>query len=433
MKRKLITQIRSEWRSNLWLTLELLIVSVVLWFGFNNLIVQWQIVHLPNSYHTDNCFLLEFGEFTPGSDGFDAESPTDLQSRSDDMATLLDRVKRFPGVEAASVISSHASVPHRQSLTRSYISSASGNDSIYLPGPAIHFVSPEYFTVLRMEGADGETPEEMSALLERGCMILSENTCYFDSPGSDVIHGSYYDTSDFQGAQLRGHIFEYGGQNYRVSGIVKPFKRMRFEYPVYAAIFPYPPKKYAEGSHLILLRTTPEAFGGFKTDLLKVSKNQMHVGNFFLKGVFALDDLQAGVERENWEEIVRFCVIIGFLLVSVFLGLLGTFWFRTQQRVGEIAIRKVNGASERSIFLRLITEGLLLLLIATPFAGVLDWMLTHYNQTWDFPEGITFQPLRFSLAMAFSFVSIAAMIVVGIWFPARKAMRIEPAAALKDE
>lgn len=32
MFKKLFTQIKNEWRSNLWLALEMLIVSVVLWF-----------------------------------------------------------------------------------------------------------------------------------------------------------------------------------------------------------------------------------------------------------------------------------------------------------------------------------------------------------------------------------------------------------------
>ena len=32
MNKKLFTQIRNEWRSNLWLALELLVVSVVMWY-----------------------------------------------------------------------------------------------------------------------------------------------------------------------------------------------------------------------------------------------------------------------------------------------------------------------------------------------------------------------------------------------------------------
>jgi len=41
--------------------------------------------------------------------------------------------------------------------------------------------------------------------------------------------------------------------------------------------------------------------------------------------------------------------------------------------------------------------------------------------------------LRFVLAALLSFLSLALMITLGIWFPARKAMQVDPALALKDE
>ena len=37
MQKKLFTQIRNEWRGNLWLALELLVVSVVLWYIIDTL------------------------------------------------------------------------------------------------------------------------------------------------------------------------------------------------------------------------------------------------------------------------------------------------------------------------------------------------------------------------------------------------------------
>lgn len=40
MNKKLFTQIKNEWRSNLWLVTELLLVSVVLWY-----IVDYMYVH----------------------------------------------------------------------------------------------------------------------------------------------------------------------------------------------------------------------------------------------------------------------------------------------------------------------------------------------------------------------------------------------------
>ena len=127
-----------------------------------------------------------------------------------------------------------------------------------------------------------------------------------------------------------------------------------------------------------------------------------------------------------------FLIIIAFLLTCIFLGLLGTFWFRTQQRVSEIAVRKVNGATSGQIFRRLIGEGILLLAIVTPVAVLLDWLVSNTLLT-ENPEFIADKPITFIAAVAITFCLLAAMIALGIWFPATRAMKIDPALALKDE
>ena len=116
-----------------------------------------------------------------------------------------------------------------------------------------------------------------------------------------------------------------------------------------------------------------------------------------------------------------------FLMVNIFLGLLGTFWFRTQQRTSEIAIRRVNGATRRSIFRRLIGEGLLLLTIVTPVAAIIDinLALTEIVSWLEWP--------RMIVSVIAVYIIMALMIVGGIYFPARKAMNTDPAEALHDE
>ena len=121
-----------------------------------------------------------------------------------------------------------------------------------------------------------------------------------------------------------------------------------------------------------------------------------------------------------------------FMLVSVFLGLLGTFWFRTRQRIPEIAIRKVNGASNLSIVLRLLSEALFLLTLVTPLAAVCDWLICHYelnvNIRYEF-----FVPWRLATTIAITYGILVLTILAGIAYPAWKAVKIQPAEALKDE
>ena len=53
MKRKLFRQISNEWKSNIWLALELLIVSVVLWFVIDSMYTTYAILNEPRGFDTD--------------------------------------------------------------------------------------------------------------------------------------------------------------------------------------------------------------------------------------------------------------------------------------------------------------------------------------------------------------------------------------------
>ena len=123
---------------------------------------------------------------------------------------------------------------------------------------------------------------------------------------------------------------------------------------------------------------------------------------------------------------------LGFLLLNIFLGLLGTFWFRTQQRRGEIALHKVHGATNGMVFTRLMVEGLFLLILVTLPALLIDFALaTAELNSWR--NSTTLEYDRLFICATITFLLIALMILIGIWFPARKAMEVQPAEALHDE
>ena len=85
-----------------------------------------------------------------------------------------------------------------------------------------------------------------------------------------------------------------------------------------------------------------------------------------------------------------------------------------------------------SIFVRLISEGLLLLLLITPIAFIIDYNLASMElNSWR--NGTTLEWGRLLLCAAVSLVLIGLMITIGIGIPARKAMKVQPAEALHDE
>jgi len=64
MNKKLFTQIKNEWRSNLWLVTELLLVSVVLWYIVDYMYVQTSIYNEPRGFDISHCYLVQMGRLT---------------------------------------------------------------------------------------------------------------------------------------------------------------------------------------------------------------------------------------------------------------------------------------------------------------------------------------------------------------------------------
>ena len=172
----------------------------------------------------------------------------------------------------------------------------------------------------------------------------------------------------------------------------------------------------------------------FPARFRKDMAEQLRLGNLYLLDVQPLSYIRDGYIRsigvEN--EVKTRVAVACFLLANIFLGIIGTFWFRTQQRRSEIALHKALGGTNRTIFNRLLTEGLLLLVIATVPAIVIDWNLAHAElNSW--MNGTTLETGRFIITTVLTFVLITLMIVTGIGIPARKAMKIQPAEALREE
>lgn len=181
----------------------------------------------------------------------------------------------------------------------------------------------------------------------------------------------------------------------------------------------------------LCIRVRPDMDKDIINSLMSEAQTQFHVGNYILNNVQSFDDIRDAYQEDDYDRQRNYYVGMGFMLLNIFLGLLGTFWFRTQQRVQEIALRKVNGATNSSVFARLVSEGLILLVIATPIAFVIDALLAKYElNTW--LNGY-FVWKNIIINASIAFVLMAVMVIAGIYFPALRAMKIQPAEALKDE
>lgn len=412
MTKKLLTQIKNEWLSNLWLALELLVVSVVMWYVVDYLYTRAATYLEPRGFNIEHCYLIELGELTPKSPDYMPD-----KSRDDthaDIAELVERLRRRPEVEAVSL--SQNSYPYNGSNSSGEVR----YDTLQSPEWTIRrMVTPDFVRVFRYQGTRGETPEQLAEMLERGEFLASDNL---------------YRKYDHKLTEFVGKRFQLFGDTTKTYQLGAALQNVRYhDYDQARSSYCFLAKQsfYYVGLELCV-RVREGQDNNFITKLKEDSESQFRIGNLFISEIRSFHDIRRNFQQAWSNDIRNYVMGMGFLLLNIFLGLLGTFWFRTQQRRSEIALHKAHGATDGAIFRRLLSEGLLLLAVVTPIALVIDWNLAHMElNSWR--NGTTLEWDRLLLCAGISFVLMALMIAIGIGIPARKAMKVQPAEALHDE
>lgn len=417
MTKKLFTQIKNEWQSNTWLALELLVVSVVMWYVVDYIYTQTATALEPKGFDIEHCYLIEMGILTDKSPGYIPNQSKEEQLK--DVQEMLDRLKHRPDVEAASL--SQNSYPYNGSNSTAMVQ----YDTLRAPGWTIRsFVTPDFVRVFRYRGTRGETPEQLASMLEDDRHFLASDNLYreYDVSLTSLVGKPFYLFGDTTNTITLGAAL----QNVRYCDYAQARDSYRMVYKM--------PLGWMTNATAVewCVRVRPDQDHGFIERLKADSEKLYRVGNIFIAEVRSFADIRNNYQR-SWDTGLRnYLVGMGFLLLNIFLGLFGTFWFRTQQRRSEMALHKVHGATGQAVFSRLLCEGVLLLLLVTPIALLVDYNLAHLElNSWR--NGTTLEWGRLLACAGISFVLMTLMIAIGIAIPARKAMQVQPAEALHDE
>ena len=190
-------------------------------------------------------------------------------------------------------------------------------------------------------------------------------------------------------------------------------------------LYSYDPNKPEWGE--IAVKVKPGRGKEFEKDF-KTDRSMTRLRNLFLNDLQSLTELGEVVNTPQKVDNRLRIGISAFLLATIFLGLLGSFWFRVQQRTSEIAIRKTFGATDKDLFRRIIGEGMVLLLAGVVFTSLCVWPFIRKITEMTGEEWYTF------LAIEAATTGLMALgIVLSLWYPAWRAMKIEPAIAVKEE
>lgn len=418
MNKKLFTQIRNEWRSNLWLALELLVVSVVMWYIIDLLYCRMATYLEPRGFDTEHCYLINMGVLTDKSPDYTPYSDTHKQS--DEVRELVERLRRRPEVEVVSL--SLSAYPYNGSNGSAEVD----YDTLHAPRWTIRRIAtPDFVRVFRYQGARGETSEQLAEILERGDFLASDNLYRkYGVPMTSLVGKKEF------------YLFGDTTQTYRLGAVLQNVRWDDYSQASTSYSMVYNmnllPDDWINADNELCIRVRADRDQNFMENLKADSEKQFRIGNLYISDIKSFKDIRRSFQQGDTSQMRILVVGMGFLLLNIFLGLLGTFWFRTQQRRGEIALHKAMGATDGAVFGRLISEGIFLLLIVTVPAVIIDIVLAHFElNSWR--NGTTLEWSRLAFCVAATFVLIAAMIGIGIGIPARRAMKVQPAEALHDE
>lgn len=415
----ILHQIWNQRRSNGWLFAELLIVFTLMWYCVDVLYGFTHAERQPKGYDLENVYKVNIS-YNPTQLVLCDSEDSLQQFWFKPLEEVLRRIKQHPAVESAAIWLG------TDTYTRGCVYQGYTTDSVHVVEANIRYVSPEYFTVMRIP-------------VEQGSEIFASaewNPTASPQPAvvtRDLADSLFHTTTEAVGREFMDYY--NNGFRYRVSAVCALQKTDDYARYTPYILTPFPRWFYeSQYTPFISIRIRPEAdTDDFAARFIQDMTPQLRVAPFYLFDIRSYKEQK--IERDAAEGITSYIrsarLIVVFFIFNVFIGLMGTFWFRTRHRRGEIALRMAMGSSRKMIRWQLLGEGLLLLVVAAIPALIICANMVLADVT--FTEATDAGWGRYALCVLVVFVLMASMVIVGIWYPASRAMKVQPAEALHDE
>ena len=316
---------------------------------------------------------------------------------------LLDRLRRLPGVESATVMENRLG------------SGWSDNNDVRLDGVQYSFeeaslrsntVAPDYFHVLGVPVIHGREITDADTETSQRVAVVNETFVKRLLPHTDPL----------------GHRL---GEKTTIIGVVKDSKYTRVsEKPQPMAYYAYT-QMDGVGHMEVEVRTTgrPTALLDSVRKVVQSMDPNLPVENPMAQQAVFVHSYQAA---QMFSRLSTFFGLLAAFLVVI--GLYGTFSYRVSRRTAEIGVRMALGAARPTVLWMLLRESLIVaamglalgLPIALFSAGLMESLLFGLKPR----DPVTF---------AVSLVVVVLVSLVASFLPARQAASIEPMKALRSE
>lgn len=442
MIRHIFKIIWNERKLNAWLILEYIIIFCVLWFCCDYLYTLLSSYYGSHGYDIKHVYLIKMREkpATEGKEKADADYMEMTLGKGKEAGeidryglamTFMERVKRHPDIE--SIAFTNSAVPY---YGQSWMSGYKIDSDTIFQTLRQKYVTSEYFDVLKIN-VQGRIFDWQDDASKNEAII---------SPFRDNLFGALDDEAKphiISDVKVINYDFEWDAikAKYNVVGFTDKIRESYFEPYQSNIILPLKREDVNLVRNQIIVRVKPEADKDFVKRFSKDMREELLIGPYYLSSVVSIDELRVNLEA-MWnisDQMNSAYAITLFLVINIFLGILGSFWFRIQTRRSEIGLRIALGSSKQKVQGLIIIETLFLLFIAAIIGTIICLNLsdpetirslgipTVHKKLW----GIGYEQNIINFAITFGFLAIVS--VIAAWYPARQASKTQPAEALHDE
>ncbi len=413
----LLKIIRAQFRSNLWILAELMVVFVALWIMTDYFITQYTLYHRPVGFETDRVYQAVVSLRSSDSPQF-IVYPEDSEEPKQNFDRIVERIRQHPDVEAVAL--SMYSLPYTHSNSMYDLRKDSVEQFVRM-----YWVTPAYFQVFHITPAAGGLPEELEQRIQQPGLIISADIAQFFFHRTNVVDEELASEEDTM----------------KIVAVTESVRNDEYdEWLPYAwfSLIESPRDGIVPESTCVQMQITfrirPNVeTTGFEERFMKEMRHQLQAGNFWVSDVQSYNDIREQfLERtsnSSGQQVISSVML--FLLVNVFLAVIGSFWFRVNRRKEELGLRMAMGSSRTGLLRFTITESLLLLTLAALPALFICGNLMYADLV--SASAADERLLRFFEVSLITWLLLAFIIVLGVWYPAQKAAHIAPADALRAE
>ena len=435
MIKMIFKQLWNQRKMNLWIFLEMLTVCFFLWLIIDPVYVLMTNKLTDRGYEVKGRYVVDLGEYVPGHGKRNDTLSMDMNV--DAMLRIARIIRNCPEVESISLSGNNA-FPNAQGY---YTSSFATDTTKVAQDNAVNaqwFLNnirenSDFFRTYGMK--DARTGKDMVIPAD----ITERPQCFISAELARKLFGSI----EVVGKKIHEGTFA----TYEIAGVFEDYKHRDYEPPVALVVrlgkeFMTSPKRI---NHKIVFKIKDHVnTEAFENRFMKEIAPQLEIGNYYLKRLKTFEEVShemAKISKIYVKLNTKFSLAF-FALLSIFLGTLGTFWVRCDERKHEIGVMRSIGAS-KSVIIRqyFIETGLLVTLAAVCILPVLlhyVYVSGMYQVGNTIPGaskvvwGLEVVP-HFCMVYLFSYLIILLIALIGTYLPVNRALKVHPVEALREE